>query len=81
MMDMRLWWLQCHVSQKQFCYYSTKHHPYIYYKAHRSTDAGKWIVKRVLPQWASPFFFVFQILFLFIFKNWGDDVTEGENKL
>jgi hypothetical protein len=21
MMDMRLWWLQCHGSQKQFCYY------------------------------------------------------------
>ncbi len=21
MMDMRLWWLRCHGSQKQFCYY------------------------------------------------------------
>jgi len=71
MMDMRLWWLRCHVSQKQFCYYSTNHHPYIYHKAHRSTDAGKWIVKRVLPQWASPLFFVFSNFISFYIQELG----------
>jgi hypothetical protein len=58
MMDMRLWWLQCRGSQKQFCYYwdagsknwanySTKHHPDIYHKAHRSTHTGIWNVPPV----------------------------------
>ncbi len=60
MMDMRLWWLQCCGSQKQFCYYwdagsknwadySTKHHPDIYHEAHRSTHAGIWNVPMVSP--------------------------------
>ncbi len=60
MMDIRLWWLQCHGSQKQFCYYrdagskiwvdySTKHHPDIYHKAHHSTHAGIWNVPPVSP--------------------------------
>ena len=51
MMDMRLWWLQCRGSPKQFRYYwdtgsknwadySTKHHPYIYHEAQRATRAG-----------------------------------------
>ncbi len=58
MMDMRLWWLQCFGSQKQFCYYwdagsknwadySTKYHPDIYHEAHRSTHAGIWNVPPV----------------------------------
>ncbi len=60
MMDMRLWWLQCRGSQKQFRYYwdagsknrdnySTKHHPDIYHEAHRSTHAGIWKVPPVSP--------------------------------
>jgi hypothetical protein len=60
MMDMRLWWLQCRGSQKQFCYYwdagsknwadySTKHHPDIYHEAHHSTHAGIWNVPPVSP--------------------------------
>jgi len=51
MMDMRLWWLQCHGSQDQFQYYwdvefkngadyHTKHHPDTYHEAHRTTHAG-----------------------------------------
>jgi hypothetical protein len=45
MMDMRFWWLRCHASQNQFCYYwdagsknwadyHTKHHPKTYHDAH-----------------------------------------------
>jgi hypothetical protein len=60
MMDMRLWWLRCRGSQKQFCYYwdagsknwadySTKHHPNIYHEALRPTHAGIWIVPPVSP--------------------------------
>ncbi len=60
MMDMRLWWLQCCGSQKQFPYYwdvgsknwadySTKHHPDIYHEAHCSTHAGIWNVPMVSP--------------------------------
>jgi hypothetical protein len=59
-MDMRLWWLRCRGSQKQFCYYwdagsknwadySTKHHPDIYHEAHRPTHAGIWNVPPVSP--------------------------------
>jgi hypothetical protein len=53
MIDMRLWWLQCCGSQKQFCYYwdtdskiradySTKHHPDKYHGAYCPTHAGIW---------------------------------------
>jgi hypothetical protein len=53
MMDMRFWWLHCHASQDQFCYYwdmgsknradyHTKHHPDTYHEAHQSTHAGIW---------------------------------------
>jgi hypothetical protein len=45
MMDMHLWWLRCHGSQEQFCYYwdagsknwadyHTKHHLDTYHEAH-----------------------------------------------
>jgi hypothetical protein len=45
MMDMRFWWLRCHASQDQFCYYwgagsknwadyHTKHHLDTYHEAH-----------------------------------------------
>ncbi len=45
MMDMKFWWLHCHASQDQFCYYwdvvsnnwadyHTKHHPDTYHEAH-----------------------------------------------
>ncbi len=68
MMDMRLWWLQYHGSQKQFCYYwdagsknwadySTKHHPDIDHEAHCPTHAGIWNIPLVLPQWVLPFLF------------------------
>jgi hypothetical protein len=60
MMDMRLWWLRCRGSQKQFRYYwdagsknwadySTKHHPDTYHEAHRPTHAGIWNVPPVSP--------------------------------
>jgi hypothetical protein len=53
MMDMRFWWLHCHASQDQFCYYwnagsknwanyHTKHHPDTYHEAHCSSHAGYW---------------------------------------
>jgi hypothetical protein len=53
MMDMRFWWLRCHASQDQFCYYwdagsknwadyHTKHHPDTYHEAHRCSHAGYW---------------------------------------
>ncbi len=53
MMDMHLWWLCCHGSQEQFCYYwdagsknwadyHTKRHPDTYHEAHRITHAGIW---------------------------------------
>ncbi len=55
MMDIRLWWLQCHGSQNQFCYcwdagsknwanYHTKHHPDTYHEAHQIMHAGIWEV-------------------------------------
>jgi hypothetical protein len=58
MMEMRLWWLQCRGSPKQFHYYwdagsknwadySTKHYTYIYHNAHRATHAGIWNVQPV----------------------------------
>jgi hypothetical protein len=60
MMDMRFWWLHCHASQEQFCYYwdagsknwadyHTKHHPDIYNEAHQSTHAGIWDPVGTLP--------------------------------
>ena len=50
-MDMRLWWLRCHESQGQFCYfwgpgptnyvdYPTKAHSDIYHESMRPTHAG-----------------------------------------
>jgi hypothetical protein len=53
MMDMRHWWLHCHASKDQSCYYwdagtknwadyNTKHHPETYREAHHSTHAGIW---------------------------------------
>ena len=65
MMDMRLWWLRCPGSPKQFRYYwdagsknwadySTKHHPDIYHKAHRATHTGIWNVQLVSPQLVLP---------------------------
>jgi hypothetical protein len=53
MMDMHFWWLRCHASQDQFCYYwdagsknwadyHTKHHPDTYHESHRSTHTGIW---------------------------------------
>jgi hypothetical protein len=53
MMDMQIWWLHCHASQDQFCYYwdagsknwadyHTKHHPDTYQEAHQSLHAGYW---------------------------------------
>jgi hypothetical protein len=58
MMEMRLWWLQCRGSQKQFHYYwdagsknwadySTKHHTDIYHKVYCGTHAGIWNVQPV----------------------------------
>ncbi len=52
-MDMCFWWLCCHASQDQFCYYwdagsknwadyHIKHHPDTYHEAHQSTHAGIW---------------------------------------
>jgi hypothetical protein len=59
MMDMGFWWLHCHASQDQFCYYwdagsknwadnHTKLNPDTYDKAHRSWNAGYWSL--VSPQ-------------------------------
>ncbi len=53
MIDMHLWWLQCHSSQNQFRYLwdagsknwannHTKHHLVTYHEAHRITHAGLW---------------------------------------
>jgi hypothetical protein len=61
MMDMRLCWLQCHSSQKQFRYYwgagsknwadySTINHPDIYHEVHHPMHAGIWNILQVLPQ-------------------------------
>jgi hypothetical protein len=53
MMDMHFRWLHCRASKDQFCHYwdagsknwadyHTKHHPYTYHEAHRSTHASIW---------------------------------------
>jgi hypothetical protein len=50
-MNLRLWWLQCHEAQEQFCFYwdkgsrtladyRTNHHLPIYHESNRPTHAG-----------------------------------------
>jgi hypothetical protein len=53
MIDMRFWWLHCHMSQEQFQYYwdagsknwadyHTKHQPDTYHESHQCTHADIW---------------------------------------